>query len=371
MTDVAGLSSAREATRPLEDVFVIDSTVHGYNTRPDNFVDSPYRDRVAAMLSETLWKGHCAVVPFGDERYLLEREAFRSGHDPDLLGHALFAESDTDVCIYHGVPLYGIFKDGGSPLWVGQELRERYPDRVALYGPVSPWQPDALEVVEQLIVEEQVVGIKMYPMDIVDGEIHNYRLDDPEIAFPILERIQQLGCKVVATHKALPQGQVPTEPFDPIDVAGAASAFPDLTFEIVHGGLAFLEETAWQIQRFPNVAVNLENAPSILMARAPTRFAHLLGTFMFFDGADRIFWSTGTTGRHPQPFLEMFWDFEIPERLQEEFGYPPLTEEVKRGILGGNHARLLGWDVNEIRARLADDEFGLHKELAEPWSGRA
>jgi len=55
----------------------------------------------------------------------------------DLLGAALFAESDTDVCVYHGVPLYGIYRDGGSALWVGKAMRERWPDRVALYGPVQ------------------------------------------------------------------------------------------------------------------------------------------------------------------------------------------------------------------------------------------
>ena len=356
------------APRELEDVFVLDSTVHGYNTREDNFADGPWKQRVAAQLADTLWAGHVSVVPGGDRRWLLSRERFRNGADPELLAHALFAESDTDVCVYHGVPMYGVFRDGGSPFAVGQAMRERWPDRVALYGPVSPWQPDALERVEQLITEDRVVGIKMYPMDIVDGEIHSYRLDDPEIAFPILERIEQLGCRLVATHKALPQGQVPSEPFAPWDVAGAASAFPGITFEIVHGGIAFLEETAWQVQRFPNVAVNLENAPSMLMARQPARFAHLLGTLMFWGGADRIFWSSGATGRHPQPFLEMFWRFEIPERMREEYGYPELTRELKEAILGRNHAALLGWDVDALRRRLAADEFGLHKRLAEPWS---
>ena len=155
MTGLVTPVGSATSHQSLQDVFVLDSTVHGYNTRVDNYVDSPYKDRVAAMLSDTLWKGHRAVVPFGDERYLLEREQFRNGADPHLLAHALFAESDTDMCIYHGVPLYGIFKDGGSPLWVGQRMRELHPGRVALYGPVSPWQPDALEVVEQLIVEER------------------------------------------------------------------------------------------------------------------------------------------------------------------------------------------------------------------------
>src|SRR3954462_11066098 len=108
-----------------------------------------------------------------------------------------------------------------------------------------------------------------------------------------------MGVKVVATPKALPQGQVPSEPFAPWDVAGAASAFPGLTFEVVHGGLAYLEDTAWQIQRFPNVAVNLENRSAFLMVRAPGRFALLLGQLVVWAGADRIFWSSGATGRHP------------------------------------------------------------------------
>jgi predicted TIM-barrel fold metal-dependent hydrolase len=361
--------TAVRTARPLEDVFVIDSTVHGYNFRADNFVPGPYKERIAAQLTETLWGGHIGSVPFGDKRYVLSRERFENGHDPDLLGSALFAESDTDVCIYHGVPLYGIYKDGGSALWVGQAMRERWPDRVALYGPVSPWQPDALDVVEQLITEEKVVGIKMYPMDIVNGEVNSYRLDDPEIAFPILERIQQLGGKIVATHKAVPQGQVPSEPFAPHDVAGAASAFPGLTFEIVHGGIAYLEETAWQLQRFPNVTVNLENTAAFMMSRQPRQFAHMLGTLLFWGGADRIFWSSGATARHPQPYLEMFWDFEIPADLQEQYGYPALTPEIKQNILGRNHARILGWDVAALQTKLAGDEFGRREQLAEPWSG--
>jgi uncharacterized protein len=355
-------------SRPLEDVFVLDSTVHGYNTVPDNYVPGPYRERVAEQLSNTLYGGHRSILPDGDPKWALSKERFQRGADPELLGTALFEESDTDMCVYHGVPLYGIYRDGGSPLWVGRAMRDMWPGRVALYGPVSPWEPGALEEVERLVTEDGVVGIKMYPMDIVRGEIHDYRLDDPEIAFPILEKIQEMGVKVVATHKALPQGQVPSEPFAPWDVAGAASAFPGLTFEIVHGGLAYLEETAWQIQRFPNVAVNLENSSAFLMVRQPARFAHLLGQLLFWGGADRIFWASGATGRHPQPFLEMFWDFEIPKQMQEEYGYPELTREIKEQILGLNHARLLGWDVDEVRGRLTADPIGMHKQLAQPWS---
>ena len=44
--------------------------------------------------------------------------------------------------------------------------------------------------------------------------------------------------------------------------------FPDLTFEIVHGGMAFNEETAWLLGRFPNVWVNLETLNIVLVKRA-------------------------------------------------------------------------------------------------------
>jgi len=356
--------------RPLKDVFVLDSTVHGYNLHPDNYVDGPYRERVAAQLSETLYRGHVSIVPDGNERWILgPKERFFRGNDAELLGGALFAESDTDFAIYHGVPLYGIYKDGGSPLNVGKEMRERWSERVALYGAVSPWEDGALEEVQRLIEEDGVVGIKLYPMDIIDGEIKSYRLDDPEIAFPILEATQKHGVKIVATHKALPQGQVPSEPFAPWDVSGAASAFPELTFEIVHGGLAFLEETSWQIQRFPNVCVNLETSCAFLMARQPRQFAHVLGSLLIWGGADRILWSSGVTARHPQPFLKLFWDFEIPEDMQAAYGYPRLTRKIKEQILGLNHLRLLGWDVDEVKRKIDGDELGLVKEqLAPPWS---
>jgi predicted TIM-barrel fold metal-dependent hydrolase len=355
----------------LDDVFVLDSTVHGYNTLPDNIMPGIYKERVGVQLSNTLWEGHRRLVPANEPRWALSYDRFQHGADPDLLGRALFAESQTDVCIYHGVSLWGIYRDGGSPLHVGRAMRERWPDRVALYGPVSPWQPDAIDVIDRLVEEDKVVGIKLYPMDLIDGEIHGYRLDDPEVAYPIIEHARKRGVRIIATHKAIPQGQVPSEPFQICDVAGAASAFPDMTFEIVHGGMAYVEETAWQIQRFPNVVVNLEATSAYLLLRAPRRFAEVLGSLLAWNGGDRIFWSTGCIAHHPRPFIEMFWDFQIPDDMREGYGYPQLTDDIKRGILGLNHARILGWDVPALRARLRNDEFGRLPEMAPPWSGGA
>jgi len=81
---------------------------------------------------------------------------------------------------------------------------------------------------------------------------------------------------------------------------GAAANFPDLNFVIFHVGLPFIDEVCWQ----------------------------------------------------PQWALEAFWNFELPQDLVEGYGYPQLTEQAKRKILGENLLRLHGMDIEATRAKL-------------------
>ena len=48
-----------------------------------------------------------------------------------------------------------------------------------------------------------------------------------------------------------------------------------MNFEIVHGGLAFIEETAWLLARFGNIYINMEIQP-IIAERRPNTFADIL-----------------------------------------------------------------------------------------------
>ncbi|MEP7247609.1 MAG: amidohydrolase family protein [Gammaproteobacteria bacterium] len=309
------------------------------------------------------------LSPPDDPRWILDAKRYYGPPDQNLklLTHALFAESRTDACIYHGIPLYGLFKDGGSPLWAGKKLREQFPGRVNLYGPCSPYEAGALDKLDRMVEEDGIIGIKLYPMDLIDGKIHAYRLDNPEIAYPLIERARSHGIRHVALHKALPLGPVPMDPFRPSDVDNAAIAFPDMTFEVVHGGFAFLEETAWLLARFPNVVINLEGSSGYLCTR-PRRFAELLGTFLSVGGADRIYWSVGCMALHPRPFIEAFWNMTMPADLVEDYGLPPVTREIKEKILGLNHARALGLDVEAMRKVSTNDPLSKRKELAPPWS---
>jgi uncharacterized protein len=344
----------------IDGAFVIDAVTHGYNFAPENSNDPELTSSVVDQL-------YGLTTNFFPEEWLLEKERWMRAADPDLVASVLFAESPTDVAIYHQVPIYGLFKDGGSPISVGERMRERWPSRVAIYGGVSPFKEDAVEQVDRLVEEHDVQGLKLYPLDIVEGEIKTLAMDDPEVTFPVLERAQELGIRTVAIHKALPLGPVPLGPFEVTDIEGAASAFPDLFIEIVHGGLAFLEETAWQVARFPNVVVNLEGTCYSLL-KAPLLFAQVIGTFLNFGAADRIVWATGAMAVHPRPLVEAFWNFQMPPELVHGFGLPELTPEIKRAILGENAARIVGLDIDAIRREIEGDEFSSREELAEPWS---
>lgn len=346
-----------------DDVFVIDAVSHGLNHSKENDA-SPLGRKFARGAYHDIQVGK---QPPGWARD--ETRFFTEPADPLRLAHALFAESHTDATVYHGLPL-GMFKDGGSPLWVGKTMRERWPGRVAaLYGPIRPFQPGVLEEVDRLVEEDHVSGLKLYPIDFGDPQQRVFRMDDPEVAFPIFERARERGIRSIAVHKALPQGPTPQEPYQVGDVQAAAAAFPDLTFEVVHGGYAFLEETALLLHHFRNVIVTLE-ATSTFLATAPLKFAHVIGTLLQAGGAERLVWATGAEVVHPHPPLEAFKNFQMPQDLMDGYGYPQLTKETKRAILSGNIARVLGVDIAALQQASRGDEYG-RTTLAEPWSAPA
>jgi predicted TIM-barrel fold metal-dependent hydrolase len=68
---------------------------------------------------------------------------------------------------------------------------------------------------------------------------------------------------------------------------GAAANFPDLNFVIYHVGLPFIDETCWQLIRYPNLYASLA-ATINFVVRAPRMFAEILGKLLFWCGEDKI-----------------------------------------------------------------------------------
>ncbi len=76
---------------------------------------------------------------------------------------------------------------------------------------------------------------------------------------------------------------------------------------------------------------------------SPDEAAHVLGKLLVAFGPERILWGTDSIWYgSPQDQIAAFRTFEISEAFQEQYGYPALTPDVKRRILGHNAIDLFG-----------------------------
>lgn len=351
------------------DIFVIDAVAHAFNLAEDNWY---HVDHASAITDMT-----CAVT--GDPpspEYAIPPEAMAREWPASDTANMLFAESQTDVAVFHPLPITA-FKDGMCGLDKAADALERWPDRfIGAYAVADPLRgADAFPSLEEQVDMFKPLGLKMYPSSWTRDTVSLWRMDDPEVAFPMFEKAAELGIRHVAIHKSIPLGpSYAGDAFKPGDVEGAAAAFPDLTFEIVHGGIAFTEETAWLLARYPNITVNMENL-NIIIARRPRTFASILLGLMHVGGEsmlERLFWGTGTMQYHPRPCLEALLDFEFPEDMLDNAGLfapiPQLTMERKADLLGRNYARIHGLDIPAMQDRIKDDEFARQGGLAAPYS---
>jgi predicted TIM-barrel fold metal-dependent hydrolase len=214
-------------------------------------------------------------------------------------------------------------------------------------------------------------------------------LDDEEHGIPFLERVRALGPRIVCAHKGIagPIADAAPASSSPRDIGPAAAAFPDLTFVVYHSGYDVdpTEEEAHDadpqrgVSRLvtsladagvpPGANVYAELGSTwFLMLRRPTEAAHVLGKLLLAVGEDRILWGTDSVWYGPpQSLIDAFRAFTIPERMQEEFGYPALTRAVKEKVLSANAIRLYGIDESTaLAARRASPDWlpDARRELA-------
>jgi predicted TIM-barrel fold metal-dependent hydrolase len=345
---------------------VVEGTCHTYHVSEQNALN-PH----AVGMGNGLFEIINALHPEG---YGLPPEKWFKNDTARELGDLMWLETDIDLARFMSTKLTDYFADGMNRLDTGVELREEYGDfRVpTVIGSVNPLADDAMEEMERQVEEENVDGFKLYPAFFEDGQTLDMRLDNPDVGVPIIEKAVELGVPHIAVHKSVPYGQTNFETYDVGDMEEAASMFPEVTFEVVHAGLSFLDETKFLLQRYPNVWANLE-ITSFLVAESPMNFAEVLAELLVWGGPERIIWSTGPTAVHPQPLIEAFWEFQFPEMLLEN-GVPPLTDEIKRMILGENALRMMGKDPDEVRSKLEDinDKVAQLRaeqdERPEPWA---
>ena len=340
---------------------IVDSIVHGYNWAKSNW-EIP-QSELACEAGAGFHGFLCR-----DEASTLTRDEFLRDWSADEVAESIFYESQVDIAVHHGTPIWDFFKDGHSDTEKGFAMKERFPDRTLLYGAVNPYdEANALYTIEQL-ADRGVNGIKTYAARFHGGKTYDQRLDDPIFGYKLIEKALKLGIKAIATHKAVPFGPVRPEPYGVADVPEACATFPEMNFEIVHSGFAFVDDTV-ALAGLPNCWFNLE-VSGALMYKAPRRFAEFMGKLLLNGAADRIIWASGCCLTHPQPNIEAMFDFQMPQDLVEGYGYPQMTKEILTGIMGANFLRMHGIDGAAIQAKIAGDDISKRQagKLEAPWS---
>ena len=192
-------------------------------------------------------------------------------------------------------------------------MAQKHPDWAVFWGSVNPLEgKKALDEMEIQVKEFGAKAFKFYNVRYDYGQPFPWRMDDPRVAFPVFEKAQELGVNLIGVHKGVPLGPQPIEHTRTFDMDGAAANFPDINFVIFHVGLPWLDEVLWQIVRFPNLYASI--AATVKM--------------MWWCGEDKIIYGGEAPIWHPQWALEAFWDFELPEDIVTERGYPQLTDQA-------------------------------------------
>lgn len=218
---------------------------------------------------------------------------------------------------------------------------------------------------------------KCYTGSCPKGFDRGWRMDDEQIAYPMLEQARKLNVKRVCVHKGLPLGPVP-DYNHPRDLIKAAKDFPDLDFLVYHSGLrgiasvdqvfAKTGEIPWTTEfcrmkekepGISNIYMELGSTFAQLVTTYPLICAHLLGQTTRAFGVDHVLWGTDSIWYGtPQWQIEAFRRFQVPDQLIENYHYHPLTRQIKERIFGLNAAKIFGVDAEAKRREVPQDALG-------------
>jgi uncharacterized protein len=306
----------------------------------------------------------------------LTREEFFSDFPFEAIAGSLFVESPVDLAVIHALPNLGFCRDYVTDPRRAAAFRARYPDRFLWYATVdTPVTDAAIKQLEWQVREFGADGLKLYPAFFYDNSGEGWRLDGPDFATPLLTAARDLGIRNVAIHKALWLPPAPRDAFRIDDLDAPLEGFSDLNFHIVHAGAAFLDQTAELLRRHTNLYATLESVFAYIVVR-PKAFAHVLGTLLRACGSGQLMYGSGSNLSHPAPQLAAFDGYQFPADLRSEFGFPEITDQDRRDIVGGNALRVHGLDAAAVRGRTREDGFARERAGggARPWArirGRA
>lgn len=306
--------------------------------------------------------------------------------------NALFCNSDTAVACL--VPWPGITCSPTRQVGCGQPLSNESilasmnkinalagnTQRVLNHVLVMPQDPSGIDaqiaIMEESACQHAVAAWQLYP-----GFKPGFRLDDA-FAAQVLEKGIELGVNRFCIHKGLPIGNFyDTTSNYPDDVGPTALKYPNANLIIHHAAICSGATMCGSNVEGPydatspmplgtdalirsvldsgitpgkNVYASVGDAFSTLM-NDPSQSAHFFGKLLKYLGTDNVLWGTSTlaSATNAQAQIEAFRALTIPQSMQDQYGYPALTPEIKAKVFGLNAAKLYGIDPNAVRCKVS------------------
>ena len=353
--------------------FIFDVQTHHYMEGDWRQTNAPYSIFVNAMGSD-----------MGREAYV----------------RRIFLESDTTMAVLSGLPASECTEEVGSGCGLpitNDEIADTRDfvnhlsgsARMVNHAMVMPNTNLGLQLAMMEAVHRDygVAGWKVYTPWGPNGQ--GFFLDDEAIGIPMIEKGLELGVNVFCCHKGLPISTFDSDHQKSQDIGVVAARLPSAHFIVYHASICAGGETNAFGQTTggcgygaydpteshplgvnmlvrgledngvgPNENVYMELGTAYRQAwdAGPGVLEHMIGKGLKYCGEDNVLWGSDVmNGPGPQDLIDHFRTLEIPKQMQEEFGYPELTAEVKAKVLGLNAARVFDVDPSEQRGRIEEE----------------
>jgi uncharacterized protein len=311
----------------------------------------------------------------------------------------VFLDSDTAMACITGIP--GLTDETcilppeqmvATRRWVNELSKSQ---RMVSHGLMSPDLAGRnLDAMQFQAEKLKIDAWKSYTGQGLGPNKDGWWLDDEKVAYPSLELSRKLKVKNVCVHKGLAIGLFNEAHCHPKDLVKVSKDFPDLNFLVYHSGLKTVDDALpaaedgfrknayvpWvsdlcqyrkQNPNMTNVYMELGSTFAMMVTTHPMLCAHVLGMIIAAFGDDHVLWGTDSIWwGSPQWQIEGMRRLEMPESLIKQFGYAPLSREVKAKIFGLNAARVYGVDPQAKRNPIPGDYIDrlrkMYKESGTP-----
>ena len=225
---------------------------------------------------------------------------------------------------------------------------DKYPDRFIYEPNLSPIKQKGVKntiwELEYWVKERGAKIFKFFPCE-------DTYINDTDL-WPFYEKAQELKI-ILCLHTGFcwtPPGK--SKHTLPILLDDVARDFPELKIVAFHMGYPYYDDLNMIAMGHPNVYLSLTLLVPWALS-APRKFGNIFGEALRFAGPDRILWGTDCPGFGFQAKFSVVGmrEFQFPKDMIEDYGYPEITDEIRRKIFGGNLAGLLGIDTSQRRVK--------------------